>query len=121
MPEFVCIMKQKGEGCDYTIGCGTVAYSFEAPDWNAAFQKVKEANGWDEYETDDYSASEVNDRFIHGEYALKSFVLYQVESKLENLLEIYVDNLIRNKISKEEDEDTKARRAQYEELQKEFG
>ena len=121
MAEFVCVMKQKGEGCDYTIGCGTVAYSFEADDWNDAFLKAKVYNGWDEYEDDDYSASEVDDRFISGEYALESFVLYKVESKLENLLEVYVDNLIRDKVAKEEDEETKARRAQYEELRKEFG
>ena len=107
MAEFVCVMKQKAEGCDYTIGCGTVAYSFDAADWNDAFQKAKVYNGWDEYEDDDYSASEVDDRFISGEYALESFVLYQVDSKIENLLEIYVDNLIRDKVAKEEDHGAK--------------
>jgi len=91
MTEFVCILKQKGEGCDYTIGCGTVAYSFEAADYDAAFEKVKLDFGWDDIEDEDYTAADVEDRFITGENALESFVIYKVKNKMETLLEMYVD------------------------------
>jgi len=120
MAKYVAILKQRAEGCDYTIGCGISTYVFDANDWNDAFQKVREAYDWTEYESDDYTVEDVEDRF-NGELALESCIIYEIASSMDTLYEIYVDNLIRYKQGIMEDEETRERRKQYEVLKKEFG
>ena len=39
--KFLAYIKQKGEGCDYTIGCGQTMWVFEADSWEAAIEKVR--------------------------------------------------------------------------------
>ena len=43
MPKYMAIYKQKGEGCDYTIGCGTRAEEFDAVDLTAAIVHARSA------------------------------------------------------------------------------
>jgi len=120
MAEFIYIMKQAGEGCDYTIGCGTVAFSIEAPDYEAAFQKIKEDWGWDEYESGDYTSEEITNYLLNGERSLESFVIYEVKDKKESMYDTYVSDLIDRQSGLKEANETAERRKQYESLKKEF-
>lgn len=41
MPKYLLVMEQKGEGCDYTIGCGTRAREIEAVDREDALRQAR--------------------------------------------------------------------------------
>lgn len=38
---FLAHIRQTSEGCDYTIGCGEMAWSFEANSWDDAVAQLK--------------------------------------------------------------------------------
>jgi len=38
---FLAHIRQEAEGCDYTIGCGEVAWTFEADSWDDAVARLK--------------------------------------------------------------------------------
>lgn len=51
--KYVVIMKQKGDGCDYTIGCGINFEIFEAENAGDAMMKAKELWLGDDYEPEE--------------------------------------------------------------------
>lgn len=55
--KYYAYLKQKGEGCDYTIGCAQTLITFDAADDNDAKQKLAKRIT-EEYQ-DDYSLSKV--------------------------------------------------------------
>lgn len=120
MPHFVYIMKQRGEGCDYTIGCGTVADVIEADDYNDAFAQIARGRGWDEYADEAYTADDIEDIY-RGEYSLERLTIFEVSSSVDGLYDDYFQALIRARKGLDEDKAKEERRRQYEELQKEFG
>ena len=60
---FLVCKKQKGEGCDYTIGCGMVYEIIEAVDSEAAIEKIVWPYGHDEISA------------LEGEFALEEILL----------------------------------------------
>lgn len=84
MPNYVCIMHQKGQGCDYTIGCGTKVKTLEAPNLTEARSAVIKLLYMDEY----FDGSANPDYYLDGEQALKSWILYEVSGKYDFMPEL---------------------------------
>lgn len=95
MAEFAFIMSEVGEGCDYTIGCGTRVILIEAGD-------VEEA--------EEHARAIVPDYFDGEERVPKRLLLTEV------LKDIDPDSI---KLGENEEDDPE--RAEYERLRKKFG
>lgn len=73
MKQFLIIIYQAGEGCDYTIGCGLSVSTYEAASAEEAFNK------WaDDHDMDDSGMAEY---YINGEGALESVQIYEIGSE----------------------------------------
>lgn len=66
--KFIAILRQEGEGCDYTIGCGINTIQFEAENALEAGKKLKLI---------------VFENYNHDEAKLKSLHYYQVDGTYE--------------------------------------
>lgn len=97
---YAIVIKESGEGCDYTIGCGERAVPLKAMTLDDVEEELKEIlPEWD-----------VPDRGV--EYVL----IVKIEQIMtETDLEEFIPN------EEGEDDDKAARRRQYEKLKKEFG
>lgn len=78
MSKWVAIMSQKGEGCDYTIGCGVKTAIFEAESLPAAKQTLISKMGMDEYFSGECDATYYTSR-------LDFWSLFEVTSELDML------------------------------------
>lgn len=105
MKKFVVFIKQKGEGCDYTIGCARNLLTIKAND-------IEEAEG---------KLSDIIKEEYRGETELSSCVIYEVanESKVD-LKQIYSDIKKEKELSKQKRQEEKERQ-EYERLVKKFG
>ena len=81
MPNWICVMVQDGEGCDYTIGCGYRIKTFDAPDLDSAKAKAISAMYMTEYFEGDADPS----CYIGGERNLCSWKLYQISDSVDML------------------------------------
>jgi len=116
---YIVIKTQKGEGCDYTIGCG-MNYDFvEASTPSEAFQKTAEDEGW--HLDDEYICKNLaNINNCNYEFALQSVMIIPApETNKHFYLELveaakirYVELSTKSKEAKE--------RAEYEKLKVKF-
>ena len=122
--KFVILVKQEGEGCDYTIGCGYLYRFFDAKDMEDALYRVRTM------EREDH-----NDNLVFGHRAsdLKQAIIVRVDDMVDALhtksqREIAEDEE-RAKAAKEEERqerDAAAKeqeakdRAEYERLKRKF-
>lgn len=67
MPKFLILLKQGGQGCDYTIDCGVTYVFFEADDHDDAIAK---ALARDDADLDDYSLAYYGEDRIEEAYLL---------------------------------------------------
>lgn len=72
--KFLAILNQ-GDGCDYTIGCGTAVDLIEADSYDEAFEILKN-DRWRDYDSGECDI----DYIANGEGYLEDVTLYQIES-----------------------------------------
>jgi hypothetical protein len=94
-------LKQKGVGCDYTIGCGQIVIDIKASNLDEAQREIYQL---------------IKDNF-RGDCELKSFEIYEINKVFEsgNLNDWYLSQKVRNG-SKHEDPEYK----EYQRLKAKF-
>lgn len=97
------VIKQEGEGCDYTIGCGTRFVEFDAPDDVAARDWVREQHTPDEDNTRPYLAGENNETTFERVTLVKIVEVLPIEAWRDE-----VAAKARNAIAKRDDAAEKA-------------
>lgn len=134
MKKFICVKRQSGEGCDYTIGCGVRVDVIHA-ETEAEAQKraLNHADGWEEHFEEvavispdrlkDYVRDYICDMPGQSDdRSLSSFVLYEICSETDLILQLDKDvNYLRGLVAANQAEIKEAQeRARYEELKKKF-
>ncbi len=115
--KFAAWLKQDGDGCDYTIGCGYRLIEFDAPTTDDAIIQIKEKiTGYrDGKALDDSGYTEYNER------KLESAVLFEIAQSVDLPLIDWYDELnkmlTRGSIAYIEEQDRK----EYERLKQKFG
>ena len=110
MNSYIVILKQAGEGCDYTIGCGRTFKMINAPDDDNAKEQAKEIL--------EYHGSLYPD----GERALEEFALFKIDSMIADTTwynELYEEALQAESDEKQKVQDAKDKK-EYERLQHKF-
>jgi hypothetical protein len=103
--DFIAVLTQAGEGCDYTIGCGIKVIDLESENFNDAMEEL---------------TSLIQEEYT-GDISLSSAILYKVESKENmNLSEIYSKKEEAQNLRKDSELESKERE-EYERLSKKFG
>ena len=100
--KYILVIKQKGEGCDYTIGCGQTSVLLNASSYEEAKQESKQTI------IENYT----------GEFELKKAIICQIQGDID-LNQIYSElreKKIREKTSKDEERE----RIELERLKKKF-
>lgn len=85
--KFIAILRQEGEGCDYTIGCGVNTIQFEAENALEAGKKLKLI---------------VFENYNHDEAKLKSLHYYQVDGTYEADIKRWYNEFAEEKILREQ-------------------
>jgi len=118
--KFICVMKQNGEGCDYTIGCGMRFFTLNAETPEEATDKIIKKLDFEDYESGN---SNPGYHCKDGEQELSIWRLFEIKAEY-NLLELLHQwevnfNEAENtrKTAKKEAEE----RAEYEKLKQKFG
>ena len=96
-------MEQEGEGCGYTIGCGTSVSKVEAESKEEAFMKEMTAMDW--VDPENYAA-DWNTPPWEGDQEISSVVVYEIADEDGQLFEDYATKFERQmrEASKEEKE-----------------
>ena len=103
MKKFIAYVKQYGEGCDYTIGCGQTLWELDAESLEQARVELEK------------EASDYND-----ENALKSITLYEVSHSEDMPVQEWENReKLRVEEAKKRAEET-AERIEFERLKKKF-
>lgn len=114
MSQWICIMRQRGEGCDYTIGCGVKVYAFEAKNEEQA-RKIAMTELGNEH----FNGESDPSYYIDGEGALSEWSLYQVTTGF-NMMPLLEEALTRYRSVEEKEVEAKEL-AELERLKKKFG
>lgn len=104
--KFIAILRQEGEGCDYTIGCGINVIQFEAEDYIEAAKKLK-LIVYENYNNDDAR--------------LKSLIYYHVDGTYDTDIKKWYDEFATLKVQKIEKEKELSERMELERLLKKYG
>ena len=75
MKKYLAVLKQWGEGCDYTIGCGNTTSIVSGENFKDAFNNLAKDWGWIADDPKDYYFSTYDD---DGEMELESVALYEI-------------------------------------------
>lgn len=104
MYKYVLVMHQKGDGCDYTIGCGTRVEVFVAPGRAAAIARGERL------------VAELS----HHEQTIESATIYMIDDTVTTCLDV---SLIRAKtLAMQDAEQVEAdERAEYARLRRKYG
>ena len=106
MKTYIAYLKQDGEGCDYTIGCGRTVIDIEAANMEEATNKLVE---------------KIKEEYSYEEGRLKSAVLYEVlQLHMLDTKELYkrIDN---SQYERESAEKEEKERQEFERLKAKFG
>jgi hypothetical protein len=120
MKKYVCLIRQSGEGCDYTVGCGYKFFTIEAEDQDKAFEIVINKLSFAEY-----ASGEADPSYYckGGESEFAYWRLIEVTSEYDLLPELqgwqtaFNAEKMADSQTKKDAED----RAKYEELKRKFG
>jgi len=105
MGKFVAYLKQKGEGCDYTIGCARTLITIDADNMDDAKDKMIE---------------KIKEEF-QGETELSSCIIYEVSNEIKlPLNSIYKEIEDEKKLKKQKNEEEKEKK-ELERLIKKYG
>lgn len=120
MKKFIVVIKQHGEGCDYTIGCAQKTVEIEAVDIQQAYERFSlmlEPN-FDEVEDMDWTKDYGG---YYDERALESAVIHEVvDTKKIDTVGLYA--AITTKETKAfVEEQNNIEKEEYERLKKKFG
>lgn len=100
MTEYRAYLKQKGEGCDYTIGCGKIMIILKASNMQEAKEQLKYI---------------IEESYI-GEYELASCIVFEITNLEQIDLKSIYDNLKQKDLKAIED----LERAEYERLKNKY-
>ncbi len=115
MKTFVCVMRQEGVGCDYTIACGEKFLIFEAETIEAAQQAIIKTFG------KEYFSGKADPSYYIG--TLRTWKLFEVSSQVNMLAKLMLcaEEYKQAQRVEKKRKDEAAGRAKYEELKKRFG
>jgi hypothetical protein len=103
--KYIAILRQDGEGCDYTIGCGVNTIQFEAENALEAGKKLKLI---------------VFENYNYDERKLKSLYYYQIDGTYEADIKKWYDEFIHEEVVRIQDQDTQRELAELERLLKKY-
>lgn len=115
MAKWLCVREQRGEGCDYSIGCGKDFDIIEADDLKEAKRLAIKASFMEEALSGECDPS----YYISGEGALKSWNLYKISGEHDLMPLLAAAGVEYKKVV--EDDAKARRRAEFEKLRQEFG
>lgn len=110
MDTYLVIFEQAGEGCDYTIGCGTLVIEVKALSMMTAMIAAFDKWGW----RPDYDNWD-------GEQAMESVKIYKVSEMNETLFEEHRTRVQDIQRKSKETDDLAMKRKLFEDLKKELG
>jgi hypothetical protein len=110
---FYAHLKQTGEGCDYTIGCGHKLVLLKAKTLMEAEREIMAYDGDGEGYGGPY--------YLTGEGKLESVTILEVTKVHKVPLNVYRDNLQRHEEAKAAAKKEAAELVEFERLQKKFG
>ena len=119
MAKYLVVFEQAGEGCDYTIGCGTHVDIIHASNMDAAFREAMEDIGWYDYleHPEDYE----EDPWGY-ENHMESVKVYRVDTDDGGLKFKEFQRDVKERIANYNDlEQRKADQAEFERLAKKLG
>ena len=102
---FIAVLKQRGEGCDYTIECGVKVVQLKSQTWEAAIEEAHWEIAW-EYR-DEY-------------HALESLEVFEVAQRYEAPIDEWYAGFDDAEAAQEAEDAKEQRRLQYERLKREF-
>lgn len=102
---FIALLKQAGEGCDYTIACGKTYVKLAATDWDSAMEEAKEL---------------VRENYT-GDRALSDFALLDVAGAKEVDVDAWYAEFEEDERREREAKDATKDRAELERLAKKLG
>lgn len=108
MAQFFLYMKQKGEGCDYTIGCGETIQEIDGETHKQALKNVYEFFEEEQQYIDPESDSSLEECYL---FELKKTI------DLDELQEKFTEE----QEKEEEDNQEECERKEYERLKKKYG
>jgi endonuclease III-like uncharacterized protein len=104
--KYIAILRQDGEGCDYTIGCGINTIEFEANDALEAGLKLKEI---------------VRENYNNSEKKLKSAVYYEIKAGYTCDLPKWYSAFETENLKRVMEEQTRKELLELERLQQKYG
>ena len=116
MSKWICVMRQDGDGCDYSIGCGVKVVEVEANGKTAAIQAAINKCYMKDYVTGENDPGYYLPR---GEGALKSWTLFEITEATD--LMYLLDDANASYKKKEAEAEKAEKLAQFEKLRKELG
>jgi hypothetical protein len=103
---FIAVLKQCGEGCDYTIGCGVKVVELDVRTLDEAKAEARRAL------KEDYSQDY--------EQCLEHFTIFEVSSRFEVPVNAWYADIRNEKVNEEAARGKEKRRQEYERLKREF-
>jgi hypothetical protein len=118
--KFICVMKQSGEGCDYTIGCGMNFITVDAVDAEEAAVKINKVWFMSDYENGNADPAY---HCVGGEQELITWRLFEVaqEYNLLPILHRWKTDFDEKEATAENIKREAEERRKYEELKRKFG
>lgn len=113
MAKFIAIIKQHGEGCDYTIGCGLRVIDIDATDKESAFKKLLKNSLFIDVSNGDADPSSLE--------KLKSVRLIEVADEDKKLYRDWLDSMTSEHARIEEEKAKKKDEEEFERLKKRLG
>ncbi len=115
MPKFIVVMEQAGEGCDYTIGCGTAVHIVSGKNVAEAFERFKKVSYLESYDNGECDPSYV----VDGEGALSSVTMYEITTDDGGrTYKNWIDEAVDKFAATQEVEGTRRDEAEYARLKK---
>jgi hypothetical protein len=104
--KFVAYLKQIGDGCDYTIGCGQKLIGLDAQTWAEARAEMRKL---------------LADNYSHDESRLETVTIYEVKTAERVPVDDWYAEIEDEEDQAQEARDKENRRREYERLKREFG
>ncbi|MFW6225939.1 MAG: hypothetical protein ACOC3V_03185 [bacterium] len=106
MKKYISFIRQEGEGCDYTIGCGINLIKLKSTNMDDATQEMKEI---------------IKEQYNYSEAYLEKCTIYEVTDSFKlNTKDVYSELKKEKEYEKKKQEEEKERK-EYERLMKKFG
>lgn len=106
MKTYIAYLKQAGEGCDYTIGCGRTVIDISANSMDEAQQKLVEI---------------IADNYSHDETMLKTAVIYEVLQLNMVDIKVLYQKIINDRNSEIKRIEEEKERQEFERLKSKYG